>query len=111
MIELPETDRGEVNIPLSYEKALSSEEAHYWRAAIQEEFNSLRENGTWDLTPLPERRSTVRNKWVFDYKRGYKGVPPRLKCRLVAKGFTQRYGIDYEETYSPVVTSCTTDHT
>ena len=53
------------------------------------------ENKTWELTPLPEGRETIENKWVFDIKPSYKDTPPRFKARLVAKGFTQKYGVDY----------------
>ena len=62
---------------------------------MQEEFSSLMENKTWELTPLPEGRETIENKWVFDIKPSYKDTPPRFKARLVAKGFTQKYGVDY----------------
>lgn len=48
-------------------------------------------------------RTTVQNKWLFKIKPGYKDVALRYKSRLVAKGFTQHYGIDYEETFAPVV--------
>ena len=100
---VPETCEVDVAIPTTYQEALASEDGHLWAASIQDEYNSLMENGTWVLTPLPEGRSVVANKWVFDYKRGYPGVPPRFKTRLVAKGFTQRPGLDYQETFSPVV--------
>ncbi len=80
-----------------------SEDAEMWETAIREEYSSLMENGTWELTPLPEGRTVIQNKWVFDIKPGYKNTPPRFKARLVAKGFTQEYGVDYEETFAPVL--------
>jgi len=90
-------------VPKSYQEAMTSEEAGSWETAIKEEYLSLMENGTWELTQLPEGRTTIQNKWVFDIKPGYKSTPPRFKARLVAKGFTQEYGVDYKETFAPVL--------
>lgn len=90
-------------IPSTYKEALSCGDAPKWIGALKEEHGSLMDNETWELTTLPPDRETVENKWLFDFKPGYEGVPPRYKCRLVARGFTQRYGVDYGDTYSPVV--------
>lgn len=90
-------------MPKSYQEALESEDANWWKKAIEEEFSSLMENGTWNLVPLPEGRTTIQNKWVFDIKPGHNDSPPRFKARLVAKGFTQEFGVDYEETFAPVL--------
>ena len=57
----------------------------------------LRKLGTWELVELPDGRKTVKNKWVFKHK-----SDGRYRARLVAKGFTQVFGIDYDETFSPV---------
>lgn len=70
---------------------------------MQEEYDSLLANHTWDLEPLPAGRKTIKCKWVFKLKLGTDGEVQRYKARLCAKGFTQREGIDYTETYSPVV--------
>jgi len=90
-------------VPKNYQEAISSDEAEQWIAAIRDEFNSLTENGTWEVVQLPEGRTLVDNMWVFDIKPGQKGDPPRFKARLVVKGYTQEYGIDYEETFAPVL--------
>ena len=89
--------------PKSYQEALVSPEADLWKSAMEEEYSSLIENGTWELTALPEGRTTVKSKWVFKIKPGYKDVAVRFKGRMVAKGYTQEHGIDYNETYAPVV--------
>lgn len=60
-------------------------------------------NGTWEVVPLPPGRGTVKCRWVFEIKPGYEGVPELYKERLVAKGFAQKYGVDYNETFAPVV--------
>ncbi|KAL9241946.1 hypothetical protein vseg_015997 [Gypsophila vaccaria] len=59
-------------------------------------------NKVWELVELPEDFKTVGSKWVFKTKRDSKGNIERYKTRLVAKGFTQKDGIDYKETFSPV---------
>ena len=63
------------------------------------------ENNVWNMVDLPEDRKAVGSKWVFKRKRDADGNVERYKARLVAQGFTQNNGIDYDETFSPVVRS------
>ena len=71
-----------------------------WRLAMQ---NSLAQNDVWDLVPLPAGKKTVGCKWVFKKKTEADGKVERFKAPLVAQGFTQKYGDDYDETFHPVV--------
>ena len=73
-----------------------------WIQAIEEEMKELQENNAWSLVPLPEGKKIVGCKWVFTIKHKADGSVERYKARFVAKGFTQTYGIDYLETFSPV---------
>jgi hypothetical protein len=66
---------------------------------MQEMHDSLLENQTWDLVPLPPGRKLVRCKWVYRTKREENGQVRRYKTRLVAKGFQQIHGIDYDEIF------------
>jgi hypothetical protein len=75
----------------------------HWRQAVSEEFNALIRNGTWSLVPPPENHSIVDCKWLFRIKRNRDGTISRYKARLVAKGFTQCPGVDFKETFAPVV--------
>ena len=70
---------------------------------METELNSLDENDVWDLMKLPPGRKTVGSKWVFKKKTGADGKVERYEARLVAQGFTQKYGMDYDETFCPVV--------
>ena len=70
---------------------------------MQEEINSLNDYDVWELTKLPERRKAVERKWVYNIKRNSNGDAKRFKARLVAQGYAQKYGKDYDETFSPVV--------
>ena len=91
-------------VPKNYREALESPEAHLWKAAIEDEYKSLMENGTWELTDLPDNRKLVSNMWVFDIKPAPTlDGPPRQKARLVAKGCTQEFGVDFDETFAPVL--------
>jgi hypothetical protein len=70
---------------------------------MQEEYNSLIENNTWTLCQLPQGRKAIKNKWVFKTKLDANGNVSRYKARLVVKGCSQKYGIDYQEIFSPVI--------
>jgi hypothetical protein len=71
-----------------------------WDTTTNEEYCSLMENDTWDLVPLPKGRKLVRCKWVYKTKYDSNRSVERHKAWLVAKGFSQVEGIDYNETFS-----------
>lgn len=89
--------------PLNYEDAIEAEDAEKWLEAINEELKSLKDNNTWTLVNRPENVNVITNRWVFRKKLKSNGEIERYKARLVARGCSQKYGIDYEETFSPVV--------
>ena len=92
-----------VTEPLSLKEAMESPNAKDWQEAADLEYESLLENETWDLVDLPKDRKAVGSRWVFKVKHHSDGRVERYKCRLVAKGYSQLYGADYDETFSPVV--------
>jgi hypothetical protein len=73
-----------------------------WRAPM-EEYGALMSNGTWELVPRPRGYNVVTGRWVFTHKFLSDGTFDRYKARWVLRGFTQRPGVDYDETFSPVV--------
>lgn len=79
----------------------------YWRAAMAEEFIALQKHGTWDLVPQPPHANIIGCKWVFRVKKNPDGSINKYKARLVAKSFHQRLGIDFKETFSPIVKPAT----
>ena len=89
--------------PASYQEAIIGPNQEKWKEAIEEELESLQDNNTWIITCLPSGRTAVKCKWVFREKKRAEGETIRYKARPVVKGFTQQYGIDYLETYAPVV--------
>jgi hypothetical protein len=70
---------------------------------MQEEFDSLMENGTWEYQELLKRRKIIKNKWVYKLKLATNESVDRYKARLVAKGFIRKERLDFEETLSLVV--------
>ena len=71
-------------------------------AVEKEEVLALKKNGTWELSNLPQGEKTVGCKWIFSIKYNADGSVNKYKALLVAKGFTQSYSIDYEETFALV---------
>jgi len=69
---------------------------------MDEEMAALDVNATWELVALPKDKKVIGCKWVYKVKHNVDGSVSKYKARLVAKGYAQTYGIDYEETYSPV---------
>jgi len=93
----------QIDEPTTLEEAFASEQSVQWKEAVESEYASLMENETWELVDLPEGRETIGCKWVFKLKHASDGQVERFKGRLVAKGYSQKHGLDYDETFSPVV--------
>ena len=89
--------------PKSIEEAINSPEKSKWEKAMETEMQSLKANKVWDLVELPKGRKAIGSKWVYKVKTGADGQIERYKARLVAQGFSQKYGDDYDETFCPVV--------
>ncbi|GJX06816.1 retrotransposon protein, putative, ty1-copia subclass [Tanacetum coccineum] len=90
-------------IPIrSYKAAMLDSESNKWIDAMNAEIQSMMDNMVWVLVDLPPGCKTVRSKWIFKKKTSIDGIVHTYKARLVSKGYTQLYGVDYEETFSPV---------
>jgi hypothetical protein len=78
-------------------------QAPQWQAALQHEYSSLIDNGTWELVELPPGSVVVNNMWIYTVKSDTAGDVSFFKAWFVAKGCSQRAGLDYTETFSPVI--------
>ena len=92
--------RASVAVPKTYKQAVSSSEADKWKSAMDEEMQSLSDNNTYSLVPLPEGKQAVGGRWVYSVK-VEPGGNERYKARYVAQGFKQVHGSDYYETFAP----------
>jgi hypothetical protein len=92
--------------PKSYQEAISSPQKELWKKAMEEEMKSQKEMKTYKVVDVvPSGIKPIGCKWVFKHKRDKEGRICRYKGRLVALGYTQKKGIDYSETFAPVVSS------
>ncbi|KAL5567442.1 hypothetical protein UlMin_024017 [Ulmus minor] len=90
--------------PQSYEEALRHTNSKEWKIAMKEEMNSLIKNQIWTLVEKPTKQKIVGCKWIYKLKEGtYEGRQKKHKAQLVAKGYTQREGVDYTDVFSPVI--------
>jgi hypothetical protein len=88
--------------PGSYKEALESDHKTEWLQAINEEYKSLIDNKTWKVVPRPMHAKVFDGRWVFKLKTNADGSIERFKARLVIKGYQQKYGVDYNETFASV---------
>ena len=88
--------------PYIYEEAINDIDAHHWVQAMKYKLDSIYSNQVWDLVKAPNGIKPVGCKWVYKRKQGIDGKVETFKARLVVKGYTQKEGIDYKETFSPV---------
>ncbi|GJW30481.1 retrovirus-related pol polyprotein from transposon TNT 1-94 [Tanacetum coccineum] len=104
-LRLPEEDNDCMKIktceeiPKNVNEALTDDS---WIVAMQEELNQFIANDVWELVPQPRNMTIIGTKWVFRNKLDENGIVSRNKARLVAQGYNQQEGIDYDETYAPV---------
>ncbi|PNY04319.1 copia-type polyprotein [Trifolium pratense] len=85
--------------PVNFRDALKS---NVWKKAMEEKLKSIEKNQTWKLVALPDKKKKIDVKWVFKVKMNPDGTISKHKARLVARGFLQKHGIDYNEMFAPV---------
>ena len=88
--------------PYTYEEAMNDIDVHHWVKVMKSELDSMYTNQVWDLVKASNGIKPVGCKWVYKRKRGIDGKVETFKVRLVAKGYAQKEGIDYDETFSLV---------
>ncbi|KAF2345028.1 Reverse transcriptase RNA-dependent DNA polymerase [Trinorchestia longiramus] len=90
------------DVPANVVEALHGPESKLWKAAMEEEMASMNINNVWSLVECPKNKKPIRCKWIFKKKTGPDGNVCSYKARLVAQGYAQKFGADYDETFSPV---------
>ena len=101
IVYLQETEIGPKNGPETFSQALSCKESYLWYN-MKDELDTMKSNEVWDLVEFPQGAKAISYKWVYKTKRDSLGNIERYKARFFAKGFTQKEGIDYTETFSPI---------
>lgn len=93
----------DVQVPAHFKDIAKNLHSKQWFQACKEEFDSHIKNETWEYVKLPKGRKLVDSRWTFQLKLNPDGSVKRFKARFVCKGFTQVYGLDYIDTFAPVV--------
>nr|GEY55538.1 hypothetical protein [Tanacetum cinerariifolium] len=101
-VDVKEHELGDLGEPANYKAALLDIESEKWLNAMKVEMQSMSDNKVWDLVDLPPNEKTIGRKWLFKTKTNMDGAVHTFKAHIVAKGFTQTYGVDYKETFSLV---------
>ncbi|GJY41929.1 retrotransposon protein, putative, ty1-copia subclass [Tanacetum coccineum] len=101
-VDVEEHKLGDLGKPTNYKAALLDPKFKKWLDAMNVEMQSMKYNEVWDLVDFPPNGKTVGSKWLFKKKTDMDGAVHTFKAHLVAKGFIQTYGVDYEETFSLV---------
>ena len=99
--------REDIIIPKNFDEAMKSKQAPQWKEAIVSEITSLNEQDVFTFVERTREMRPIKGMWIFDLKRDLHGIIDRFKGRLVAKGYTQKYGHDYLDSYAPVFTYTT----
>jgi hypothetical protein len=85
--------------PTTFEEVVQKKQ---WKTAMIEEHQSTMKNDVWEIVPRPKEKSVVTSKWVYKIKHATYRSVDKYKARFVARGFSQKEGEDYEETFTPV---------
>lgn len=97
-------EQEEPEIPQTYREAIEDPvHGQKWKEAVDRELAALASFNTWRLEDLPAGKNLVSSRWVFSLKKDQQGRIVKFKARLVARGFSQRKGVDFEETFAPTV--------
>jgi hypothetical protein len=96
-------ERSSAHDPKSYTEAMQREEASEWKTAMDDEMASLTQHETWTLVHLPKDKQAITGRWVLKTKIHEDGTIHKYKARFVARGYAQVEGVDFFETYAPVV--------
>jgi transposase InsO family protein len=92
--------------PVHFRQVAHRSDHKQWEDAMQAEYDSIQRAGTWTLVPLPAGRKAIGCRWVYRIKHKADGAIDRYKARLVAQGFSQKEGVDFNETFAPVAKFC-----
>eukprot|EP00833_Pecoramyces_ruminatium_P002112 jgi/Orpsp1_1/1176144/evm.model.c7180000056545.1 len=103
-IALLSIDEDEFIEPNNYKEIFKRKDKEKWLKAVNEELNSMKRMNVFTIVDkVPENANIITTRWVLKYKRNSEGVIVKYKARLVARGFDQIYGVDYNNTFSPTL--------